>query len=81
MEIVLSLLGVILAIGLFLAGMAVEWKLKETEYARRQQTTAEQLTEAEKTRLKEEREAWQSLHNYSVEDAYGIPSARDAAKE
>lgn len=72
MEFLLGFLGAVLAMSLFAAGMALEWKLKEQEFARRQQVTAEQLTEAQKRRVVEEQEAWMALHNYSVEDAYNI---------
>ena len=72
MEFLLGFLGAILAVGLFVAGAVLGWRCKEKDFARNQQATAEKLTEAEKRRLKEEQEAWTALHNYSVEDAYGI---------
>lgn len=83
MEFLLGFLGAILAMGLFFAGMAVEWHLKEREFARTQKATAEQLTEAQKQRVREEQEAWMALHNYSVEDAYGVrpPSEPTTEKE
>ena len=34
--------------------------------------TAEQLTPAQKQQLRDERDAWQALHNYGVEDAYNL---------
>ena len=40
--------------------------------------TAEQLTPAQKQQLRAERDAWQALHNYGVEDAYNLhPEDRD----
>ena len=82
MEFLLGFLGAILAMSLFAGGVALGCWLKEKEFARRQKVTAEQLTEHEKRRLREEQEAWSALHNYSVEDAYNMaPIPKTSEKE
>ena len=82
MEFILGFLGAILAMSLFAGGVALGCWLKEKEFARRQKVTAEQLTEAQKRRLREEEEAWSALHNYSVEDAYNMaPIPKTSEKE
>ena len=82
MEFLLGFLGAILAMSLFAGGVALGCWLKEKEFTRRQKVTAEQLTEAQKRRLREEEEAWSALHNYSVEDAYNMaPIPKTSEKE
>lgn len=82
MEFLLGFLGAILAMSLFAGGVALGCWRKEKEFARRQKVTAEQLTEAQKRRLREEEEAWSALHNYSVEDAYNMaPIPKTSEKE
>ena len=82
MEFVLGFLGALLAVGLFAGGAILGWRGNEKFRDQTQRVTAEQLTEAEKRRLREEQEAWTALHNYSVEDAYGIyPSPQTSDKE
>lgn len=72
MEFVIGFLGAILAVVIFLAGVAAGWKLQEYDASHTQKITAEELTVEQKQRIKEEREAWNRLHNYSAEDAYGM---------
>jgi hypothetical protein len=72
MEFLFGFLGAVIAVCLLLGGVALGWVLREKMFAKERQITAGQLTEAEKRRLREEQEAWTALHNYSVEDAYGI---------
>ena len=82
MEFLLGFLGALLAMGLFIGGVALGCWLKEQEFARRQKVTAEQLTESQRRRLQEEQEAWSALHNYSVEDAYNMaPVPKTSEKE
>ncbi len=82
MEFLFGFLGAMLAVCLLLGGVALGWVLREKMLAKERQITANQLTEAEKRRLREEQEAWTALHNYSVEDAYGIyPSPKTSDKE
>ena len=44
------------------------WKIREHTG----KVTAERLTPAQKQQLQDERDAWQALHNYGVEDAYNL---------
>ena len=82
MEFLFGFLGAMLAVCLLLGGVALGWVLRGKMLAKERQITANQLTEAEKRRLREEQEAWTALHNYSVEDAYGIyPSHKTSDKE
>lgn len=62
-------------------GVVIGWKLKSHDEARTQRVTAEELTQTQKQRIRDEQEAWKSLHNYSVEDAYGIPRQQMPGKE
>lgn len=69
MEFLMGIAGAVLAFALLFIGGFIGWRICE-KYARR--ITAEQLTEAQERELRAEAEAWKSLHNYSVEDAYQI---------
>ena len=83
MEFLMGFLGALLAVGLFVAGTCIGWTLKGQHFAQTQKVTAEALTEAQKQRVREEQEAWMALHNYSVDDAYGVrpPSEPITEKE
>lgn len=72
MELIIGFLGAFLAVGLFVTGVVVGWKMKTYDVAKTQKVTAEALTVEQKQRLKDEREAWNFLHNYSADDAYGL---------
>ena len=52
------------------AGAALGWGLRGA--AQRGRRTAEEPTEQERRRLREEQAAFRSLQNYTVEDAYGV---------
>ena len=69
MEFILGMAGAFLCVALFFLGAVLGW-YAAGKYSRR--VTADALTEEERRRLRDEAEAWQSLHNYSVEDAYQI---------
>ena len=82
MEFILGFLGALLAVGLFVAGMCLGWRVRQWSYEHTQKSTAEQLTEEQKRRAREEQEAWMALHNYSVEDAYNLrPEPKTSEKE
>lgn len=72
MELIIGFLGALLALGLFVTGVVVGWKLKAYDEKKTQKVTAEALTAEQKQRVKDEREAWNCLHNYSAADAYGM---------
>ena len=79
MEFVIGFGGAVVAMILMIAGVVFGWKSRECAYERETRATAEQLTEVEKRRLREEAEAWMALHNYSADDAYGMN--REPARE
>lgn len=82
MEFIIGFLGALLALGLFSGGAFLGWRLNEKYRAQTQRVTAEQLTEAQKRHVAEEAEAWEALHNYSVEDAYNVhPQKQPPDKE
>lgn len=65
-------IGALLVVVLLGSGVVVGWKLKSIDIARTQRVTAEALTVEQQTQLREEREAWNFLHNYNAADAYGL---------
>lgn len=77
MEFMIGFAGAVLAVGLFVVGAVFGWKFRERVYKREARVTAEQLTEVQKQRLREEAEAWKALHSYSVEDAYAIRPSKE----
>lgn len=82
MEFIIGFLGAVMCLLLFIAGAFLGWQMKERDDARTQKVTAKKLTEEQERQLREEQEAWKSLHNYSVEDAYGMrPIPSTAEKE
>lgn len=81
MEFLLGFLGAIVAAALIALGVFAGWKLRGADYARTAQRTAAELTEAEKQHVKEMNEAWNSLHDYNVETAYGLNRSDDHQKE
>lgn len=76
MEFLIGFTGAILAMVIFVSGVVVGWKLKKLHDQATVRVTAEELTEVQKQQVREEREAWNSLHSYSMEDAYGIKIKR-----
>ena len=62
--------GAVTALLLVGAGAALGWGLRGA--AQRGRRTAEEPTEQERRRLREEQAAFRSLQNYTVEDAYGV---------
>ena len=77
MDFVIGFLGFVLAGLLFGAGALTGWKVHGRIY----RATAESLTQPQKQQLKEEQEAWTCLHNYNVDDAYGVPRTPQPGKE
>ena len=75
------LLGAIIVFIVFGAGFLTGWALKAADIKHTQRVTATELTQEQKRRVEEEQQAWKSLHNYSVEDAYGIHRTRHPDKE
>lgn len=75
------LIGSILVFIVFSAGFLTGWALKTADIKHTQRVTAEELTQEQRRRVEEERQAWEALHNYSVADAYGVPRTRDPDKE
>lgn len=74
MDFLSGLMGAIAALILFVAGMAVERMRVDHEWERSQKVTAQKLTAEQEHKIKEEQEAWQALHNYTLETAYGMDS-------
>lgn len=68
MEFLLGFVGAFAFFLLFGTGVFCGWKAREHTG----KATAEQLTPAQKQQLQDERDAWQALHNYGVEDAYNL---------
>lgn len=73
MEFLIGFIAGLSVLVVFLAGAILGWKLKGRENAGRATVTAPELTETQKQQLREERAAWQALHNYGVEEAYNYP--------
>ncbi len=72
-EIYFAFMGTAAALAVFAGGIALG--LKYQSYHPRGQPEKRQpdsLSEAEKRRIREEREAFQILQNYSANDAYGV---------
>lgn len=77
MEFLLGFAGAFAFFLLFGAGVFCGWKVREHTG----KVTAEQLTPAQKQQLRDERDAWQALHNYGVEDAYNLhPEDREGGR-
>lgn len=77
MDFAMGFIGFVLAELLFGAGAFIGWKV----HGQIHRATAEALTQTQKQRIKEEQEAWNCLHNYSVDDAYGVPRNQQPGKE
>lgn len=73
MEFLIGFIAGLCVLAVFLGGAALGWKAKERDTGQRATVTAPELTETQKQQLQDEREAWQALHNYGVEEAYNYP--------
>ena len=71
MEFIIGFTGAIVAVLLLVLGVILGWRAKERDYERTKAVTAEELSEKQKQRLREEREAWNTLFDYNAETAYG----------
>ena len=67
LSVILGFTGGIAAVGLFGSGFFFGWRVGAHSRPR-----AERLPEPERRRLREERDAFRKLQNYTVEDAYGL---------
>ena len=81
MEFVIGFGGALVCLLLLCGGVAIGWTLKVADDKRTQRVTAEQLTEKQRQALREEQEAWQQLHNYSPDVAYGVTQKEQPEKE
>jgi hypothetical protein len=81
MEFVYGFIGAFVALVIFSSGVIAGWALKAAEEKRACRVTAEALSTEQRRRVEEEQQAWKSLHNYSVEDAYGMPRVRHPAEK
>lgn len=72
-EFLIGMIAGLCILAVFLGGAFLGWKAKARETASRVTATAPELTEAQKQQLRDEREAWNALHNYGVEEAYNYP--------
>lgn len=68
MEFLLGFAGALVFCLLFGSGCFCGWKARE----RVGTATADPLTPEQKQQMREERDAWQALHNYGVADAYNL---------
>lgn len=73
MEFLIGFMAGLSVLAVFLGGALVGWKAKERDAKHHATVTADELTESQKQQLRDEREAWQALHNYGVEEAYDYP--------
>ena len=76
MEFIIGAFGALLVLATLASGVVIGWKLHERDTKRNQRVTAEALTESQKRLLKEQQEAWDQLHNYNPETAYGMNRQR-----
>lgn len=72
MEFLIGFLGALAAMGLLFSGSLIGWKARSAFEKYRTRKTAEELTELEKQRIREEQQAFSALQNYSSERAYGL---------
>ena len=75
MTIVYGFLGAILALGVFAAGVICGWRLNEKLREKRAVIAERQLGEEERERLRKEQEAFRTMLNYNVDQAYGFTPA------
>ena len=74
--------GVLAVLLLLLIGAFVGWKLHIAFEKHNRRVVAEELTEEQKRQFRADQEAFDAMVNYSVEQAYGLPtSLGDLAKK
>lgn len=72
MEFIIGAIGALVILALLFGGVVIGWKLKAYEVQHTQRVTAETLTESQKKMIRDQQEAWQQIHDYNVETAYGL---------
>lgn len=68
MEFLMGAVGALVCMAFAMGGFCAAWRL----YPRLHTAAPEALTTEQRQQLKEQQEAFQTLLNYSVEDAYGM---------
>ena len=63
--------GMLLALVILAAGIAIGWKAKSAWIEHTHRAVAEEVTEEEKRRAKAEQQAFESMMNYNADIAYG----------
>ena len=76
MDFLFGIVGFLIALILFTGGLALGWYICKLE-REKSTPTAQELSDVERKQLLETQEAYRRLHNYSVEDAYGMNSSPD----
>ena len=71
MSFLYGVIGTVVVLILFFGGGFAGWKLRESVYKRMTKRTAQELTESERRRLKEQQDAFVQLQNYNADTAYG----------
>ena len=72
MDLLMGLTGALMLLTGFFGGVFLGWRARGLDAGRSTKVTAQPLTEAQKRRLRDQREAWNALQGYGVEDAYNL---------
>lgn len=65
-------LGVLVVLGLLVAGAAIGWKARGAWQDHAKRVVAEEATEEERRQLIESQRAFEGMLNYNAEQAYGM---------
>lgn len=76
MEFIFGFVGAVVAMSICLVCTVFGWWLREKAYEKEAPVTAEELTPEQKRAIKDQQEAWQQIHDYNVETAYGLNRQR-----
>lgn len=76
MDFIIGAFGALLVLAVLAGGVVIGWKLKAYDAKRNAPVTAEVLSPEKKRALEDQQEAWQQLHDYNVETAYGLNRQR-----
>lgn len=81
MNFIYGVIGMVLVLLVFAAGVAVGWKVKEKIEANKAKTVEKALNEKERQQLVEDQQAFRTMIGYNVDMAYGTDLPPDAPME
>ena len=70
-------LGMLCVLGLLAGGVAIGWKARGTWLEHTRKAIAEELTEEERRVALETQQAFETVLNYNIEQAYGMHKSLD----